>query len=168
MKYTSIIFLSRIEALKLTPSADTVMISLILPETPVSFKPGYHAVLQLTLHDIAEERVRIALGSIPDEAEMPLLHEYKGEQYIWPDMHHARAIVAFLAEHEGCNLRIVVHCAQGKSRSSAVAKFASEKYNISILNADLAYSEMVAMADTSRANPRLLRLLDKANAKEFL
>lgn len=87
MMYSNVIFLSRIEALNLTPRADTVMISLILPETPVIFEPGYHAVLQLTMHDIAEERVRLPLGSISDENPLP--HKYKGEQYIWPDLHHA-------------------------------------------------------------------------------
>jgi len=167
MKYTSIIFLSQFEALQIKPRPDTVMISLIVPEIPVSFMPGFRDVLQLAMHDISEERINVSIGAIPDEADHPLSYEYEDTLYIWPDMHHARSILAFLEKHECDASHIIVHCTQGKSRSSAVAKFASKKYHLSLLNTDPAYFDMVAMTDTSRANPRLLRLLDNANKKEL-
>ena len=162
--YESVVFLSRLEALKLEPDADAVVISLIVPDASVSFAPGWHDVLQLEFDDIYEEAMGVAVGSIPDAEQTHMVHEYSGATYRLPDANHAREIVRFLAQHEGgCCIfrRVIVHCNQGRSRSAAVAQFVADRYDVPILNADPEWRDRVAMSDTSRANPRLLRLLTK-------
>lgn len=162
--YESVVFLSRLEALKLKPDPDAVVISLIVPNASVHFAPGWHDVLQLEFDDIYEESMGVAVGSIPDAAQTHLVHEYNGATYRLPDANHARGIAKFLARHEGghcISRRVVVHCNQGRSRSAAVAQFVADRYGVHILNADLEWQDRVAMSDTSRANPRLLRLLIK-------
>lgn len=166
--YESVVFLSRLEALGLLPDPDAVMISLIVPNALVCFAPGWKAVLQLEIDDIYEEALGMAAGSIPDEL-VHFVHEFGAPNYgmaIYrlPNAAHAKAIAKFLAQHEGgCCVfrRVIVHCNQGKSRSAAVAQFVADKYNVPLLNADPAWQDRVAMPDTSRANPRLLRLLQK-------
>ena len=162
--YENVVFLSRLAALKLNPYPDAIMISLIVPNASVCFAPGWHDVLQLEFDDIYEEAMGVVVGSIPDADLMHLVHEYEGVEYRLPDANHAKAIVSFLAKHEGgCSVfrQVIVHCNQGKSRSAAVAQFVSNKYDVPILNADPEWQDRVAMTNTSRANPRLLRLLNK-------
>jgi predicted protein tyrosine phosphatase len=167
--FENVIFVSRQVAMSLPPGPDAIMISLIAPGDKTTFAPGYCSILQLAMDDVYEEVFNLPPNAIHDD-QSHYTHEwgtptYQIGLYRMPTLEHARAIANFLAEHEGgCSLfrRVIVHCSQGKSRSSAVAQFVSEKYGTPILNADPAYQDQVAMTDTSRANPRLLRLLKKA------
>lgn len=165
--YESVVFVSRFVAQKLIPDPDAVLISLAVPNDPARIAPGWRGVLQLEFHDISEEVLGMPAGSIPDTQEH-YTHEfgppcYGMALYRLPTVAHAKAIVDFLVQQEGgcCDfLRVIVHCDQGKSRSAAAAQFVADKYNVPILNADPGWQDRVAMLNTSRANPRLLRLLN--------
>jgi predicted protein tyrosine phosphatase len=162
--YKSVIFLPQREVIKLHPDSATVLISLIFPDVVLGFDPGYLDVLQLAFNDISEKKINVRVGTIPDEAEGPIVQEYNGEKYVWPDAHHTYSIKSFLAKHEGDRRqerKIIVHCSAGISRSAAVAAFAVHKYGILLLNGEPSFKEQVAMTNTSMANPRLLRLLMK-------
>lgn len=164
--YESVVFASRFVAQELSPDPDTMIISLTVPNDPARIAPGWRGVLRLEFHDVSEEVLGMAAGSIPDE-QVHFMHEFGSPSYgmaIYrlPTAHHAKAIADFLAQHEGgCSdfLRVIVHCDQGKSRSAGVAQFVADRYIVPILNTDPEWQNRVAMADTSRANPRLLRLL---------
>jgi predicted protein tyrosine phosphatase len=160
--YKSVIFLPQREIIKLHPDSATVLISLILSDVILGFDPGYLDILQLTFNDISEKKINVTVGTIPDEADGPIVQAYNGEKYIWPDAHHTKAIKAFLVKHEGDQRqerKIIVHCSAGISRSAAVAAFAVHKYGTILLNGEPSYKDQVAMTNTSMANPRLLRLL---------
>lgn len=162
----SVVFLSRYTVQKLVPDPDAVLISLTVPNDPACLAPGWRAVLRLEFHDVSEEVLGLAAGSIPDN-QGHLTHEFRAPTYRMaiyrlPDANHAKAIADFLAHHKGgCSdfLRVIVHCDQGKSRSAAVAQFVADRYDVPILNADPEWQDRVAIQHTSRANLRLLRLL---------
>jgi hypothetical protein len=59
------------------------LISLILPDTQLSIKPGYLDILQLKFNDISEKKVNVPVGTIRDEADEPIVQEYSGEKYLW-------------------------------------------------------------------------------------
>ena len=160
----SVVFLSRFAVQKLAPNTNSIVISMSVPGDPVTFAAGWRAVLQLEFHDISEETIAAAIGSVPNAAdEGNLALEYVEKVYRWPDTYHAQAIKSFLAEFDrGCSdfVDVIVHCDMGKSRSAAVAQFIANRYQVPILNDSPEWQHRVSMTDTSRANPRLLRLLD--------
>lgn len=86
---------------------------------------------------------------------MPLAHS--GERA--PTLEDARRIVEFVQRHhgDGTPIRLLVHCYGGISRSAAVAHWASVRLQVPIGNA--------GEWTTDYANPRLLRLLDKASGR---
>ena len=166
--FDSVIFVSRFVAMSMYPDPDTIMISLIVPDDKTTFAPGYRSILQLQMDDVYEEVFKLPANAIPDDQDY-YTHEWGAPDYQIglyrpPTIAHARKIANFLADYEdgsSHDRRVIVHCSQGKSRSAAVAQYVHEKYGTPILNAVPAYQDRVAMTDTSRANPRLLRLLRK-------
>lgn len=160
--FDSVLFLSRPELLKLQPDHDTVVISLASPNAPANLEQGWRATLQLEFDDLCESVLGVPVGSIPDAEEGHLVREFFGAIYRLPDAHHAQAIVGFLeAQEGGCSdfVSVIVHCDHGISRSAAVAQFVADRYGVPILNTEVEWQSRVAMPDTTRANPRLLRLL---------
>jgi predicted protein tyrosine phosphatase len=137
-----------------------------VPNDRATLTPGWRAVLQLEFHDICEEVVNLPIGSVPalSTTEATLDLEYNSKFYRWPDQNHAQAIRDFVSQHHAADrhLQVIVHCDQGKSRSAAVARYLSEQYRATLLNAEPEWKDRVTMSDTSRANPRLLRLLRNA------
>lgn len=163
--YESVVFVRWFMVRKLVPDANTIVISLASPNDPKHVAIGWRDVLRLEFHDVCEEVLGVPVETIPDaDSEGHLVHECNGLIVRLPDANHAKAIADFLTKHEGgcCDfVRVLVHCDQGKSRSAAVAQFVADKYNVLILNANPEWQDRVSMSDTSRANPRLLRLLNK-------
>ncbi len=165
--FESVVFLPRSQMQKMVSDSDTIVISLATPNDPAYFDDGWRGVLQLEFDDVCEEVFGVSAGSIPAEQEH-YTHEFGPPKYgmaIYrlPTVRHAKAIVDFLARHENVGyLQVIVHCDQGKSRSAAVARFVADRYDIPILNADPKWQNHVAIIDTSRANPRILRLLHLA------
>ena len=163
--FQSVIFVRRFVAQELPPDENTILISLTSPGDPARIKDGWRDILRLEFHDVSEEVFGIPIGSIPDTQEYYTYEfgppSYGMAIYRLPVVNHAQAIIHFLVRNEGgcCDfVNVVVHCDQGKSRSAAVAQFVSDRYIVPILNNDPEWQNRVSMPDTSRANPRLLRL----------
>ncbi len=143
VKFVSQLHMENLEA----PCLNTAVISITAPgDHPARIKEGFNSVLRLQFDDLYEEIIHEAIGAIPDANPdgYVLWHNLR-----LPDANHAKAILEFL-DTLTCE-RLIVHCHAGVSRSAAVAQFVSDKYN-----ADLD-------GDTSCANKRLLRLLNKHN-----
>ena len=138
------------------PCQNTAVISIVAPGCgAAAFKDcDFNSVLRLTFDDLSEEDIKEPIGSIPDlDPDGPILwHNLQ-----LPDMNHANAIVDFL-DCLSCE-NVIVHCYAGISRSAAVAKFISKKYN-AILSEEF--------GDTSFANKRVLRLLNKVINNQFV
>ena len=73
-----------------------------------------------------------------------------------PSILDAYKIVNFLKSIDTNTL--IIHCHAGMSRSAAVAQFAAKEFD---------YSLVIGKYDTSGANPRLLRLLNKVFEQGF-
>lgn len=150
----SVCFLSR-EAVEkhLKPKKNMAIISIKDPEdTSVKLPKGVPS-LRLEFHDIYEEAIGVPVGVFPDVLAAPFAVMHKGFQM--PDGYHAERILSFvrLKRASPNMIDIVVHCQAGISRSAAVARFIADQYCVPIDQAN---------PDTSMANARLLRLLNKA------
>lgn len=118
---------------------------------------GYAGSLRLGFEDEYEEKLGVCVGEIPD---LHPAHEngarifYQGNEL--PDFNDALRVVKFLDRYAAKTERfdLVVHCQAGISRSAAVAQFAADKYGALLAGAN---------PDTSGANRRLLRLLNKVS-----
>ena len=110
----------------------------------------------MNFHDVSEESLGISIGTVPDVSPTQKLI-FDGK--VLPDFNDAIAIIEFLNKYnlQDFNYTLVCHCEGGVSRSAAVVKFVSLMYKARIAGLD---------DDTSLANPRLLRLLNKAWLKE--
>lgn len=93
---------------------------------------------------------------VPDEVSGGVVNTLG---YCWFDLSHARKIVAMVRSlHENeATFTLLIHCEAGVSRSGAIAQWASEITEASIDQ---------RCGDTSLANPRMLRLLRKADRTE--
>lgn len=109
--------------------------------------------LRLSFEDLSEESIGVPVGYLPDVCMTSLAVTYKN--LILPDGYHAERIVEFIRRRAASSdmYDIVTHCEAGISRSAAIAQFIADKYRVSIDQAN---------PDTSCANARLLRLLNKA------
>lgn len=109
--------------------------------------------LRLSFEDLSEESLRMPVGTLPDMLMAPLavMHQH----FTLPDGYHAQRIVDFIRRKAASPDMhdIVAHCEAGISRSAAVAQFVADRYCVPIDQAN---------PDTSCANARLLRLLNKA------
>lgn len=153
----SIQFLSRKDFNNLTPSPKSVVISIL---------------------DHYEERVHGSpnLKGFKDSLSLRFMDTWESEGVQWPDdpssqehfafsrcllervptLEHARSIVQFVNKHMKAkhSVDLVVHCQAGISRSAATALW-SRHFTL----APIKYHKN---QDFSGANPRLIRLLDKA------
>ena len=144
-------FMSQSAAEDCEPYPNTAMISIVGPAKPeASIKPGFRTLLRLFLDDADEEWLDVPVGSIPDYA--PDGGVLIVRDFLLPDLHHAREIVAFVEDNDFEHL--AVHCFVGQSRSAAVAQFVSDRYD-----AELLLQNNVV---TGYKNKRLYRLLHKA------
>jgi predicted protein tyrosine phosphatase len=154
-----ILFLSVAQMRTIKPSTQAVVIS-ILDRSEAHERPrldGFGDVLTLEFEDTAEEMKLAKPEQWPDEptnAEHARFCQGKGERV--PTLSDARLIVEFIEHHRKSDqaLTLYVHCHGGISRSAAVAEFVSVLLWLPIANLD--------MRSTEHANPRLLRLLNKA------
>lgn len=156
---TEVKWLSVREARALAPSPDTVIISILdqfeqfqRPERLQEFKD----CLVMDFVDTFE---------MEDEPHWPdqMTPEQHLEACTWdidraPELSDAQAIVEFVRKHHFAAepTRLVVHCHGGISRSAAVAQWIAVAHGIPL--------PQLGTTDKSldRANPRVLRLLDKA------
>ncbi len=114
---------------RVTPDPDTALL-LIAGNAPTQEVPqGFASVLQLCFDDADEERLGLAVGSVPDRKPGggPLCVLQNGETRILPDIDHARAIMDFV-EQAQCS-HLLVH-SNGIRRSAAVIKFLVERRGV--------------------------------------
>jgi len=109
MKFKTIMYVSRLAFLKMTPREDTAVVSISEPDMVINNLIGWGAVLELKFCDLES----LVCG-------LPI--------FLPRD---ALKTIAFLetANEHCCNL--LVHCEAGVSRSGAVAYFAAEKSGLS-------------------------------------
>lgn len=133
---------------------------------------GFAGHVKLCFVDVYEELLNNPSGltefSKLNQVSFPDLHEnYKAGARLFHegnelcDLNDANKIVGFLNHYvfKDDEFDLVVHCYAGISRSSAVAQFVAEKYGVPIASAN---------PDTSFANKRLLRLLNKSTENKAL
>lgn len=144
-------------------SEDTVVIS-ILDRSEAASRPelsGFGETLILEFEDISESDDDVEAGRFwPDQIsgeEHCVYCGHHGEQVSTID--DAIQIVDFLHRHHQSPypVSLLVHCFAGISRSAAVAHWAALCFRIPI----------TCDRSTDYANPRLLRLLDKADGKSW-
>ncbi len=136
----------------LKPTPDIAIISIKDPDgKPVRLPRGVSST-RLEFHDLYEEALNLPVGAFPDAITPPLAVFHAN--FILPDTHHAWQIIRFIRlQAEKPNpIDLIVHCEAGISRSAAVAMFVADRYAVPIDQAN---------PDTSCANKRLLRLLNK-------
>ena len=139
-------------------SDDTVVIS-ILDRSQAASRPellGFGEALILEFEDISESNDEVKAGRFWSDqisgAEHGIYCGHHGEQVSTID--DAHQIVDFLHRHHKSPypVPLLVHCFAGVSRSAAVAHWAARRFRIPIM----------CDRSTNYANPRLMRLLDKA------
>lgn len=144
-------------------SEDTVVIS-ILDRSEAASRPklsGFGEALILEFEDTSESDDEVKAGRfLPDQINGEEHGNYcghHGEQVSTID--DARQIVDFLHRHHQSPypVSLLVHCFAGISRSAAVAQWAARRFRIPI----------TCDRSTDYANPRLLRLLDKADGRSW-
>jgi len=154
---TETLFYSLEQMRLVKPIGDAVVVS-ILDRSEAAGRPlfsGYRDALRLGFEDTAEEYKLAEAGAWPDnptDAEHERFAQGKGERV--PTLRDAQEIVAFLRKHRSSaeQLKLLVHCKAGISRSAAVAAWAAAAMWI----------PLGTSRSTAYANPRVLRLLDKA------
>lgn len=151
-------FLSRAACQDYRPGGPAVLISIRGVGDPISnieAGPVYQEVLRICFDDLAEEypgsnRLLPWPDQSPHGGDLTMtVGPYK---QIIPDLRHAQTMLAFWQRYhtDPAPFHGVVHCKAGIARSAAAALFASRLFGIP-LNGDPQY-----------ANPRVLRLLEKA------
>lgn len=153
-----IVFLSVNKMKRVRPNKDTIVISILDSSESVD-RPrlsGFRGVLSLEFEDIAEEHHRVDVGAWPDEPTSAEHQMFASRGERLPALSDAARIVTYLQHHHATPdpVTLIVHCHGGISRSAAVAEWASVRYWLPI--------SLQKDQTTERANPRLIRLLNKA------
>lgn len=162
--FTSVCFVSQATfEHHIQPSSDVVVVSITDPnERPAKVRPGFRGVLRLAFVDVYEEALGLVAGDLPDlhpRHDHGVRLFFRDEELC--DANDARRVCGFLKHHSDSKerLQLVVHCYAGISRSAAVALFAADRYGIPIEQPN---------PDTSCANARFLRLLNKIDRSDDL
>lgn len=156
--FKSVTFTSLEEMKKIPPDNSTIVISILDLDEELRFKrpnlEGFKDSLTLSFEDTFEECKLKSENDWPDEPsdfEHSIFCQSKNEKV--PALSDAVKIINFIRKHRNQDLTLIVHCFGGISRSAAVASWISTKFWVP-LNTD---------KSLENANPRVLRLLDKAN-----
>ena len=153
----------------LKPSIGTIAISILAQDEWESAKRlpvGFAGHIKLCFDDVYEEMFNqpqsLTEFTQLNKVEYPDLHANHEEgvrlfhkKYELCDLNDAKKIVKFLQHYSSKpeQFELVVHCYAGISRSSAVAQFVADRFGSPIVGQN---------QETSFANKRLLRLLNKA------
>jgi len=150
-----IVFLSEKQAIAYRSLRPTIGISIFNSdaEPPKLNHTRYAGLIRLQFDDSSEET--LGIDGIPD-----LVNGWQNGRRIilngneLCDFNDARKIFTFLQHHANQETKVdlMVHCEAGISRSAAVAQFAALQFGGTVMNTN---------RDTSGANKRLLRLLNK-------
>lgn len=154
-------FLSRAAVESYRPEGPAVLISIRGVGDPISLMelgPLYQDVLRICFGDLAEEypgSSRLLPWPDKNPSGGDLTMTVGPYTQVLPDLLHAQTILAFWRRYQAdpASFHGVVHCKAGLSRSAAVAWNASRLFGIPLIG------------DPEHANPRVLRLLEKAEAE---
>lgn len=154
-----VLFMGVREAMKLEPRQDTVIIS-ILDQFEEHNRPDHlHLFRDHLILNFVDTFERPGDPDWPDQmsdTEHKLACKWDEDKA--PELSDAQGILKFISKYHDApeEVRLIVHCHGGVSRSAAVAKWASETYKV----------PMPQLGDgvhlLEGANPRVLRLLVKA------
>lgn len=156
---TDIRWLSVIDAQRLTPCADTVVISILDPSEEHHRPQHLHLFADHLVLDFEDACERPGAPYWPDQ-----MTEEEHEQVCTlvvsraPELTDAQRIAEFVQRHHQAQapLHLVVHCRAGSSRSAAVAQWAAEATGAPLPQLQAEGRRL------DNANPRLLRLLRQA------
>lgn len=156
---TEVRFLGIDAARALKPSLGTAVISILDHSENHRRPPRLRAFKDCLILDFVDTYEAEGADPWPDKmtpAEHALVCADPFERA--PDLADAEAIVTFVRKHHWSSepTRLVVHCYGGVSRSAAVAQWVGVVHGVPLPQ----LGDGVHTLD--RANPRLLRLLDKA------
>lgn len=139
---------NRKQACTLTPTRDTVVISITAPADPAPLKDGWKAILRVEFHDVVIPRT-----------EMPVLVDPNSGSIVLFDEVMAAQIDYFVMAHQDKDF--IIHCSAGQSRSVAVGMFIKDLFPDAILH-------LHAVKTTAGANSLVHRLLMRKYWKERL
>lgn len=154
-----VLFMGVREAMKLEPRQDTVIIS-ILDQFEEHNRPDHlHLFRDHLILNFVDTFERPGDPDWPDqmsEAEHKLVCKWDEDKA--PELGDAQRIVEFIYRHHDApaEVRLIVHCHGGVSRSAAVAQWAGEFYRVPLPQ----LGDGIHLLDG--ANPRVIRLLAKA------
>ena len=120
MSIRSVSFISQFLAERLDPLPNAAMISIANPGETVTLRDGWGSVL----------RVGVADSSYDEETIGFFGRMWWVSSYGFPAKEHALAIRKFFDGLSSATDTLIVHCGAGVSRSAAVAKYASERYQV--------------------------------------
>jgi predicted protein tyrosine phosphatase len=139
---------NRAQACTLTPTGNTVVISITAPADDAPLKQGWEAILRVEFHDVVIPR-----------AEMPALVDPNCGRVIMFDEIMAAQIDQFVWAHKDKDF--IIHCQAGQSRSVAVGMFIKDLFPETILH-------LHAVKTTAGANGLVHRMLMQKYWKEQL
>ena len=154
-----VLFMGVREAMKLEARQDTVIIS-ILDQFEECNRPDHlHKFRDHLILNFVDTFERPGDPDWPDqmsEAEHKVICKYDEDKA--PELSDALRIVEFIDKYRDApeEVRLIVHCQGGVSRSAAVAKWAGEFYQVPLSQ----LGDGIHLLDA--ANPRVMRLLAKA------
>lgn len=157
-----VLFMGVREASKLELRSDTVIIS-ILDQIEEHNRPDqlhlFRDHLILSFVDTFEKAEEPDWPDQITEEEHKVICKYDEEKA--PELIDAQSIVEFIDRHHVAHeeVRLIVHCRGGVSRSAAVAKWVGEVYRVPMPQLGDGVHEL------DGANPRVLRLLAKASVR---
>ena len=154
-----VLFMGVREATRLEPRQDTVIIS-ILDQFEECNRPDHlhkfrdHLILNFV--DTFERPGDLDWPDQMSEEEHKVICKYDEDKA--PELSDAQRIVEFVNKHRDApeEVRLIVHCHGGVSRSAAVAQWAGGFYRVPLPQ----LGDGIHLLDG--ANPRVLRLLAKA------
>ncbi|WP_137921456.1 dual specificity protein phosphatase family protein [Hydrogenophaga sp. 2FB] len=154
-----VLFMGVREAMKLEPRQDTVIIS-ILDQFEECNRPDHlHKFRDHLILNFVDTFERPGDPDWPDqmsEEEHKVICKYDEDKA--PELSDAKRIVEFIDKYRDApeEVRLIVHCQGGVSRSAAVAKWAGEFYRVPLPQV----GDGIHLLEG--ANPRVIRLLAKA------
>jgi predicted protein tyrosine phosphatase len=110
-------FMSQVDAERLSPSDDTMMISITDPDKPEARLSGWKHLLRLKFDDLCPDELR-SIG----RTDLIKTAKFFTEEQARSVVHVSNALPPEVRN-------IVVHCRKGRSRSVAVARYLAEKFN---------------------------------------
>lgn len=130
---------NRKQACTLTPTVNTVVISITAPADEAPLKQGWEAILRVEFHDTVIPR-----------SEMPILVDPNSGSIVLFDKIMASQIDYFVWAHKEKDF--IIHCQAGQSRSVAVGMFITDLFPDATLH-------LHAVKTTAGANSLVHRLL---------